>query len=841
MAGKVHIGYGFHVNCYHSYRGDSNDELGFGGDIRIIRKIISILDEFNRRGVPAKATWDFENAYSLEDTLPRYAPDIIEDVRRRCVENGDENIIMGYNNGALSAMTPDEFEASIEWAVTNEKGSGLVDLFGSCERIVRPQEVMFTPSQVPLYNKCGVKAVCLYYSCVPFDAFRTVVPQLRDEYAFNPVTYTWQGESLVILPTYSNSDVIDAGSLRYLACDLHRKQLAGEIQNDVFIFINMDADAILWEPLELPFPLNRIVNTDGIRGLVQEVADLDFVVFDTPGGYLKEHGPLCEISFGHDTADGSFTGYSSWAEKPFNRQIWTRLERARAYARAAGRDGASPSFEDRVLLLSTTHFGLASPVLNVEREKKALELSARMVQKELDARPKRKMLTLAGTEHSNVVTAQLALDAGAVSDVSCLRVKAAGLSSFGIVPMARHADGSVESVFLVCRFARRAASHAVTIELGEKQPEKPAQLLLQTEKLCIRVCPHGEILSVRYGGRHLGGKDFLRQFVTYDGKHYAFTQKRVLPLESAGSAQGCRIAGEIHLPGELSPGAYELDLFTVDGLEGVLMQMHVQYPYTREENAISTQSSALGRKSDARWQEAAPLQLTPQLGEDLHVVKRNFMGSVTSYPVASFWESVPENRALASFNHQLTGGFTALSDGETGLLLAHARQVLGSMAHCPMRLRQVEGKPQVSMNPFGTYYGKQRVHPTRSNGAVGESFVMVAPQAKSLAPAYNGVSERFMLYLSGYEGLAPEEKTRREAEGFADGAAVLGEEECFAHAMRGDNVDFQAIQYDRVQTADLKPVIVSGVMPGKLEMAKIAGKAFGNIIRSQLRARKGKL
>ena len=70
---------------------------------------------------------------------------------------------------------------------------------------------------------------------------------------------------------------------------------------------------------------------------------------------------------------------------------------------------------------------------------------------------------------------------------------------------------------------------------------------------------------------------------------------------------------------------------------------------------------------------------------------------------------------------------------------------------------------------------------------------------------------------------------------------VLGEEECFAHAMRGDNVDFQAIQYDRVQTEDLKPVIVSGVMPGKLEMAKIAGKAFGNIIRSQLRARKGKL
>ncbi len=36
---KVHIGFGFHVNCYHSYRGDTNDALGFGGDIRIMRHI----------------------------------------------------------------------------------------------------------------------------------------------------------------------------------------------------------------------------------------------------------------------------------------------------------------------------------------------------------------------------------------------------------------------------------------------------------------------------------------------------------------------------------------------------------------------------------------------------------------------------------------------------------------------------------------------------------------------------------------------------------------------------------------------------------------------------------
>lgn len=193
---KIHIAYGFHVNCYHSYRGDTNDNLGFGSDIRIIRKILDTLTEFNEQGIPVKGTWDTENFFSLQKILPEYAPDIIEKMKERVEKYGDENIIMGYNNGALSAMTEDEFCESINLAITNTDGSGLKDIFGTCEKIVRPQEVMFTPSQVSLYNKLGVKALCLYYSCVPFDAFRTIIPKLNDEEAFNPLTYTYNGESI---------------------------------------------------------------------------------------------------------------------------------------------------------------------------------------------------------------------------------------------------------------------------------------------------------------------------------------------------------------------------------------------------------------------------------------------------------------------------------------------------------------------------------------------------------------------------------------------------------------------------------------------------------------------
>ncbi len=83
----------------------------------------------------------------------------------------------------------------------------------------------------------------------------------------------------------------------------------------------MDADAIFWETIDMGKFTGKIANTDGIHGLVQEVADLPYVVFDTPGNYIKTHKPIGKIDFTHDTADGNFTGYASWSEKPFNRKI----------------------------------------------------------------------------------------------------------------------------------------------------------------------------------------------------------------------------------------------------------------------------------------------------------------------------------------------------------------------------------------------------------------------------------------------------------------------------------------------------------------------------------------
>ena len=823
---NVHVAFGFHVNCYHSYRGDTPDALGFGGDLRIIRHILDTLDEHNARGIPVKGTWDFENAYSLESILPRYAPDIIDRVRQRQAERGDENILMGYNNGAMSAMTEDEFMTSVSWAISNPYGSGLRDLFGGCEPIIRPQEVMFTPSQVSLYNKAGVKAVCLYYSCISFDAFRTLIPQLPDALAFNPLRYVYRGQGLTVIPTYSPNDVMDAGSLRALVSDLHRQQLAGDIPGDVLIFLNTDADSFLWEPMAVPAPLQKLPCFGGIGGYIDEIADLPFVVFDTPGGYLRHHVPAADIAFGQDVADGNLSGYMSWSEKPFNRLIWTRLERARADARLAERDSASPSFETRVRLLSTTHFGLASPVMNISRERKALELSEEMLRLEQSALPAAPTLTLLAQDDTGLLAEQLRLDPGFCADIRCLRLESAGLLAWTACETDRHPDGSLAGIYLIARFDLPREQYKLNFSLGEAGERGE----LRDWQLASK--PGGSTLF--HAGKPLAE---LQSWIDYDGKRCSFNPAKQESLPLAGQGGGLRLTGEIHLPGELSAGNYVFDFFTLPGLPCLFTRTAVQYPYTREDHEISSQASNLGRYSDTKWMQTAPFELTLRLDDTAAVTKRNFMDDISQFPLSDFWRAFPRNENISSFNHQLTGGLLSLADERRGLLLAHARQVLGSMAHCPMRLQTVGKTRLVSMNPFGTYFGPQRYYPSRGNGSSMELYLAAAPQARSLAPAYNGAFEQSIQAIFPLTGTEPDGETVRLAKAIADGPVVL-DGPCPVHPYTGDNVRLHEAVGNRVTPKDLKSVTFVEQMGGVRPLLGLVGRYFSNLHRAQKKLRR---
>ena len=827
---KIHVAYGFHVNCYHSYRGDTNDNLGFGSDIRIINKILDVMTDLNKKGIPVKGTWDSENFFSLEKILPEYAPEIIEKMKERVEKYGDENIIMGYNNGALSAMTEDEFCASIDMAVTNEAGSGLVDIFGECEKIVRPQEVMFTPSQVSLYNKLGVKALCLYYSCVPFDAFRTIVPELPDEYAFNPLTYTYKGESMTIIPTYSNSDVCDAGTLRAWVKDLRRQQVSGKINRDLLLFINMDADAIFWETMDLGPLTGKLANTDGIKGLVEEIADLPYVVFDTVGGYLKNHEAVGSVEFTHDTADGNFTGYASWSEKPFNRRIWTSLERARAMAKVTAKtDKDSPSFFDRVILLSTTHFGLATPVLNIQREKTALDLAEKVIAKEKSALSKGEVLTIYNTNGTDLQCIQLELKEK-IEDISCLNVKGKDLADFTAASMSD--DNSV--VYLMMKFKSVRKKYKVSVSFDGKKAMPEFKNILSSGKLSMLFSSKGKLAWVVYDGKKIGNDEFLQSFITYNGKRYDFSNVSAKALSIAGTGEGIRLEGEIHLPGEIEAGSFTYDFFTSMGGDAIFVRTTVNYPYTPENVSISTENSSLGRYTDMKWQETAPFQITPELSGDIRVIKRNFMDDISSYRTQSFPECDSKNEYVASFNHQLTAGMTGLYDENNGIIIANARQVLCSMAHCPMRL---ERDKTVRMNPFGTYYGKQRHHRGRAKDQVLDAYTLVAAQGKSIAPSYNGTSETAILGIYGFGGNVPEESLIKEICAFADGCVGATSEDSAVKVYDGDNVKIRESLKDNKSEKDLKNPVMTGLMGNLGEYIYKGIRGIGHIVITQIKTR----
>src|SRR5262245_25084982 len=70
---KVYVMLGFHTSFYHSWRGDTPDEAGFGTDIRIVREILRMLDEANAQGLQAKGYWEADNLFTLGNILPKHA------------------------------------------------------------------------------------------------------------------------------------------------------------------------------------------------------------------------------------------------------------------------------------------------------------------------------------------------------------------------------------------------------------------------------------------------------------------------------------------------------------------------------------------------------------------------------------------------------------------------------------------------------------------------------------------------------------------------------------------------------------------------------------------------
>ena len=137
---------------------------------------------------------------------------------------------------------------------------------------------------------------------------------------------------------------------------------------------------------------------------------------------------------------------------------------------------------------------------------------------------------------------------------------------------------------------------------------------------------------------------------------------------------------------------------------------------------------------------------------------------ITSYYDLNYGAVNPKNRELDSFNHQVTAGWVAVSDGKHGLLIGEDAGTLSSMAFCPMRLRERDGKQIISLNPFGSYYGKQFDYSHLGGNGNGTIIMQAFSGALSPnGPSFNGETLRFSLMLAPYSGDEPSQEIQNDA------------------------------------------------------------------------------
>ena len=805
----INLAFRFHGNFYHSYRGDTPDELGFGKDIRIIRHIIRTLDAYNERGISVRGTWDFENYFSLETLMPQHCPGIIRDMQRRIGVGKDEANLMSYNNGLVNAMTTVEFEAAIRQGITNPHGSGLKDLFGDgFYPLVRPQEMMFTPIHLKLYKACGIQAISLFYSAIPFNGFSNFIPSLSLLFRHNPITLTHPDvdETMILLPCYNTGDLLDHLSLRRWIKQLRRYQVALKDPHDLLLLIDMDADDSFWVGFDVPL-LKKIYPTiNGLGGLIDSILGLDYVRFTTPGKYIDSHPALTEITINQDTADGSFDGMSSWAEKWSNQRLWTGLDRGRLLelqSRHLMNEKFTQEdailFEDlqklRLTITSTTHFGMSAPIMNLTRETIARDYVHKLVadasqQFYIQAlRPAAGQFSLLDYRRGIPTPEVDYLPKPSRSlirlPLRTIPVQPLNLTrdSGEVLPSAILTHQNSSELLFVESFAPlERRNYKLKPEINVVNPVEIVHVdenSMDNGILQLKFDHNQVINSIKMNGVELSMDHFLTSTMRYAGQDFRIEAWQQQEAASIGLIGVKRLQGSVRL-NDNSKLQVEYEIIMAVGMPYIYLTMRVAYPETQSHCDLQ-KAERLQRTWDDRWQEVRPCELHPNLvgrpGNPLRIWKHNYCDHVTSYSLD--YERYSKNIDLDSINNHVTDAWVAVSDGQKGILLAQTADINTSMAFCPMRLSHRGQEKFIQINPFGSYSGRQYHYATRDTGL--GKFLAVNMSAsdhiKPYAPSYNGREQVFRLMIAPYVGNCPEETIQQDADAFAYPYILLNDDE----------------------------------------------------------------
>ncbi|UCD83919.1 MAG: hypothetical protein JSU92_11620 [Deltaproteobacteria bacterium] len=771
---RVYLALSHHVSLYHSYRGDTNDNDGFGLDITVIRNTLDFLDEYPQ----VHADWDCDNIFTtgdspdlpnyepttIEDILPTYAPDIIERIGERVRSGKDGLRLMSWNNGMTGAETREEFVASILRAMDSYQY-----IFGTFDPGINPQEDMLSPDQIGLLRDLGIDWITLFYSASPFTAFRRDV-ELNIDQQYNPLTFRGPEDDagIILVPAYHHADIIDHGGLKAWV-----EFIYSHASMDTLLLIHFDADAESW--------LGFSREIDGL-----EDAGLPYLSYTTIQDYLNFHCPVGEVILYKDLADGLFDGYNNWAEKEINHRIWTNVEASRSYEQKARLliEGLSPSIEKDVILglltnafeyrmraLSTTHFGLAQPYLCDQRRERAISIGDKARDNALTAFDEAVSLQPTKSPDTQVIFNQNPSDSLSLIGItvtfpqgSVLPGDLVGVKDYSgqelpsdLTDVVTHVDGSLKSATLnfimeLGAGAGEAVTFITSTTVSYGCPVGADTRVLTNGIITLTLNPvTGYPDSLIFDGEEYGMPGFIRPFITYQGVEYSPEGFNVEVINSGtrGYMATIELSGKIILPNGARTSTIAYRFTVIEDLPYLFAEVDIDYADTEVE-------------VDDGWEEVAPFGISPSLSSStLKVWRRNFTGYIGSYPVS---------REEVSLNNQVTDGWVALSQGEKGVLVGFNSDVLASPAFCPIRFPRFEEKLRAVLNPFGTFYGEQPDYFSWATGGIGlgkEATQLIGSHFASAAINYNGKTERFSLIVAPYRGDRPPDDLIRDMVGLA--------------------------------------------------------------------------
>ncbi len=712
---KVHIALSFHVNLYHSYRGDSNTDDGYGIDLDVMRNTMDWLERHPR----ARADWDFETHFSLGEWMQTDGADVLARLQQRVASGTDEVRPMSWNNGAMANHTEAEFKTAMERAADD-----LDATFGGHVPGVQPQECMFTADHLSWYPEAGIDWVTLFYSGTPFTALR-FDHDLPASTWYNPFSLTDpdSSASLTTVPVYHHADMVNHGGLAGWARQIHENHTG-----DQLLVIHFDADAESWQAFE------------------QELAaaeTLDFVEFTLLSDYVDTHPATESIELVGDMADGTGDGFQSWAEKDFNHTLATTIHQARevttraeALLDAVDTDTAAQArvhldaaLDARLLSLSTTHFGLAAPVLHPDRVASATAFADTALS---EAQSALDLLTAALPPAAGELKVHNPHPySGSVVVAAPLAVPAEVWSEHGLGGVWLSLDGT-------------AVPAEVTVVNDSTDP-------IQLQARFVLAMPALDTITLAWGadGSVPPGTGDATAATLFDG----------IPLttpftECAGSSE------QASAPTATPPAVDEHAVVTTDIRTWDLPFCSQPGPdaltWTAErfsgfEGTIWTVEAAMPDATGGTATEDDPWNLD---AESVALSPLTCSGPATTVRWHTFGGTTrtrPVRQDQPTWNGQAIDGFLSLAcESGTTIEVAHDGMTRTSLAMAP--LRTTDG--QAILAPLGTLWGDPVRHDVRRSGGHGAGDVItpvVGSQFRPAAPDWSGKSIRYRL-LVGTDG-----------------------------------------------------------------------------------------